>query len=121
MDEAEVIRILRAADARFAFIFGSRARGDARPDSDTDVAAYFGGSAPQSFEILTPPGVDLLVLDRAPLELAGRVASEGVLLFDDAPDERIDWLAFTRKVYADERYRFERSHREFAEAVKSRG
>lgn len=117
----ETVEILRAAGARFAYVFGSQARGDARPDSDTDVAAYFPDPAPQPFEVLVPAGVDLLVLNRAPLELAGRVSMEGVLLFDDFPDEQFEWLARTRKIYADERPRFERAHREFAEAVKSRG
>lgn len=121
MDTDAVIDTLRDAGARFAFLFGSRSRGDARADSDTDVAAYFGVEAPQAFEVLLPPDVDLLILDRAPLELAGRVAMEGVLLFDDAPRERVEWLAQTRKIYADERYRFERSHREFAKAVLARG
>lgn len=114
-------QVLREAGARFAFVFGSRARGDHRPGSDIDVAAYFGSAPPAAFEVLVPTGVDLLVLDSAPLELAGRVAVEGVLLFDDDPDARIEWLARTRKVYFDERYRLERSHREFAEAVAARG
>ncbi|MEZ5118263.1 MAG: hypothetical protein R2737_18565 [Candidatus Nanopelagicales bacterium] len=65
-----------------------------------------------------PPGVDLLVLNDAPLELAGRVAMEGVVVADDDPVARVRWLAHARKVYADERYRFERAHREFAEAVR---
>lgn len=116
-----MIETLRDAGARFAFVFGSRARGGARPDSDTDVAAFFGANAPQAFDILLPTGVDLLVLDRAPLELAGQVAMEGVLLFDDAAHERVEWLARTRKIYSDERPRLERAHREFAEMVKSRG
>lgn len=46
----------------------------ARAGSDIDVAASFGFPAPQAFEVLMPPRVDLLVLEHAPLELAGRVA-----------------------------------------------
>lgn len=121
MDEVATERTLRDAGARFALVFGSRARGTHRNDSDFDVAAYFGASPPQAFDILLPSGVDLLVLDTSPLELAGRVALEGQVLFEVDPQARIEWVARTRKVYADERYRFERSHREFAAAVRSRG
>jgi len=39
---------------------------------------------------------DLLILDRAPLWLAGRVALNGVLLFDDDPPAREAWQADTR-------------------------
>ena len=115
------IPALRSSGARFALVFGSRARGEASGRSDVDVAAYFGTGAPQAFDVLLPSGVDLLVLDRAPLEIAGRVAMEGVVLFDDDPEARVEWVARTRKIYSDERYRFERSHREFAEAVLNGG
>ena len=114
-----VVAALREAGARFALIHGSRARGDHRPDSDLDVAAYWGAGAPASFEVLLPSGVDLLVLDTAPLELAGRVALEGVLLFDDAPEARVRWVATTRKIYFDELPRIRRAHREFLEALRS--
>lgn len=117
----EVTAVLRAAGARFAFVFGSHARAKAHPLSDLDVAAYFGMDEPQAFDVLLPSGVDLLILDRAPLEIAGRVAMEGLTLFDDDPSARVEWLARTRKIYADERYRFERAHREFAESVGRRG
>lgn len=117
---AETAAQLRRAGASFAFVHGSRARGDARPTSDLDVAAWWPVSPPQSYDVLLPPGVDLLVLNGAPLELAGRVALEGVLLFDDAPELRVRWLATTRKIYADELPRLQRSHREFLETV-SRG
>jgi hypothetical protein len=60
--------------------------------------------------------VDLLVLDHAPLEIAGRVALHGELLFDDDPAARVRWVADTRKVWLDERPRVERAHREFLEA-----
>lgn len=76
---------LRDAGAMFAFVHGSRASGAARPDSDLDVAAWWTADPPQRFEVLLPAGVDLLVLNSAPLELAGRVAVDGELLFDDDP------------------------------------
>lgn len=109
----EIVAVLRKAGARFALIHGSTARGTAGPSSDVDVAAWWPGVAPQSFDVLLPPRVDLLVLNDAPLELAGRVFVEGLLLFDDDPVARVDWLAQTRKIYFDELPRIERSHREF--------
>jgi len=113
-----IIDVLRDAGAVFAFIHGSTARGSARADSDIDVAAWWASDAPSSFEVLLPPRVDLLVLNGAPLELAGRVAVEGVLLFEYDPIARVRWLAQTRKIYFDERPRIERSHREFAESLR---
>jgi uncharacterized protein len=124
MDEAtaaaateEAVAVLRKAGARFAYLFGSRAAGQQHAGSDIDVAAYFGGNPPNSFEILLPPGADLLVLDHAPLELAGRVAVGGKLLFEDDSAVRVRWEATTRKVYLDELPRITRAHREFAAAV----
>lgn len=113
------INILRAAGASFAFVFGSRARSDARPASDVDVAAWW-TSPPRAWDVLLPAGVDLVVLNGAGLELAGRIALEGELLFDDDPPARVRWQAETRKIWLDERPRFERAHRDFLEAV-SRG
>jgi predicted nucleotidyltransferase len=117
---AESAAVLRKAGARFAYLHGSRALGQYRPDSDVDIAAYFGGQPPNAFDILMPPGVDLLVLDHAPLELAGRVAARGRLLFDDDPVSRVRWEATTRKIYFDELPRITRAHREFAASVTGR-
>lgn len=110
--------MLRAAGARFALLHGSRATGTHRPDSDVDVAAWWGRNAPPSFEVLLPPGVDLVVLDTAPLEIAGRIALDGKLVFDDDPAARVRWTATTRKIYADELPRITRSHAEFMESVR---
>jgi uncharacterized protein len=118
---AEAVAVLRQAGARFAYLHGSRASGRHRPDSDIDIAAYFGGQPPSSFEVLVPPGVDLLVLDDAPLELAGRVAVSGRLLFEDDQIARVRWEAMTRKIYFDELPRITRAHQEFAAAVTARG
>ncbi|WP_343709888.1 nucleotidyltransferase domain-containing protein [Mycobacterium sp.] len=95
--------------------------GTARDDSDVDIAAYFGGQPSQAFEVLLPAGVDLMVLNRAPLELAGRVALHGKLLFEHDPGARVVWEATTRKIYFDELPRLTRAHREFADAVLRRG
>lgn len=115
---AQIIAALRGAGARFAFVHGSRARGTHRPDSDTDVAAWWGTGAPASFQVELPSDVDLMVLDTAPLELAGRISMEGALLFDDDPPARVRWVATTRKIYADEKPRFDRGHHEFLEMLR---
>lgn len=115
---AQAIDGLRHAGARFAYLHGSRASGMESHDSDVDIAAWFGQAAPQSYEVLVPAGVDLMVLDHAPLELAGRVAHRGRLLFSDDEVARIRWVARTRKIYFDELPRIHRAHREFSEAVR---
>jgi uncharacterized protein len=113
-----VVEALRDVGAVFAFVHGSRASGTARPDSDLDVAAWWPAQPPAAFEVPLPARVDLLVLNSAPLELAGRVATQGVLLFEDDPVARVRWVATTRKIYFDELPRIERSHREFAESLR---
>ncbi len=116
----DVIDALRARGALFAYVFGSVARGEATPKSDLDVAALFPDPAPESFEVEMPSRVDLLVLNSAPLELKGKIALDGKLLFEDDEVARVRWESTTRKIYLDERYRIERSHREFLETL-SRG
>jgi predicted nucleotidyltransferase len=118
---AESVAVLRQAGARFGYLYGSRATGKQRAGSDIDIAAYFGDQPPASFEVLLPPGVDLLVLDHAPLELAGRVAAGGRLLFEIDPVARVRWEATTRKIYFDELPRITRAHREFAASVIGQG
>ena len=116
-DRPVVVERLRAAGAAFAFVFGSRARGDARDDSDLDIAAWWPGDAPAQWRVALPAGVDLVVLNRAPLELAGRIALEGEILFDDDPPAQVYWTATTRKIWLDERPRFEAAHRLYLESA----
>lgn len=114
--EDEIVRALRAAGARFAYLHGSRAAGSARPDSDVDVAAWFANPEVASWDIEVPAGVDLVVLDSASLELAGRVALHGILLFEDDPAERVRWEATTRKIYLDEKPRIDQARRDWLAA-----
>ncbi len=121
-DEAAVATELRAAGAKFAFVFGSRATGDeALDDSDLDVAAWWGvDEPPASWKVALPSGVDLTVLDSSPLWLAGRVALNGRVLFDDDPPARLAWQADTRLVWLDELPQLRKRQQEWLE-VKARG
>ncbi len=116
-DPAHVAQALRQAGASFAFVFGSTARGTATGTSDLDIAAWWQSTAPLAWSTELPDEVDLVVLNTAPLELAGRIALEGRILFDDDPPARVRWVADTRKIWLDERPRFERAHRDFLEAA----
>jgi len=107
----------------YLLLFAESQQGDSQerpPNQIERPAGLFGGQPPNAFDILMPPGVDLLVLDHAPLELAGRVAARGRLLFDDDPVSRVRWEATTRKIYFDELPRITRAHREFAASVTGR-
>ncbi len=117
MDLPTIIDALKAAGASFAYLHGSRAAGTARAGSDVDVAAWFG--RPVDSWVVTaglPEAVDLLVLDTAPLELAGRVALRGQLLFETDPAGRVAWEATTRKIYLDEQPRWTEARRDFVRA-----
>ena len=80
-----------AADVVAAWLFGSFARGDARADSDVDVAVLFRR---------TPAAT----LDAPPLRLAdlrARVLRDGVLLVDRDPSLRIRFEVRTRNEWFD--------------------
>ncbi|MGB3283929.1 nucleotidyltransferase domain-containing protein [Mycolicibacter algericus] len=70
---AAAVTALQDHGAVFAYLHGRRAAGTATSKSDTDIAAYFDAEPPEAFAVLLPPGIDLVVLNGAPLELAGRV------------------------------------------------
>lgn len=117
--ETEVTAALRQAGARFAYLHGSRVEGTATSTSDWDVAAFFGQPV-DAWTVRLPEAADLLVLDGAPLELAGRVATRGRLLFDDDPPARVCWEATTRTIYFDELPRIQQARADFT-AARRRG
>jgi len=114
---ADAVAVLHEAGAAFAYLHGSRVTGGATPRSDIDVAAWWPHDPPLASDVQLPVGYDLMVLNTAPLELRGRVAATGRLLFEGDPVARVRWEATTRKVWFDERPRFQRSHREFLAAI----
>lgn len=95
---------------RFAYLFGSQARGDAGPGSDVDVAVHL-GAAPATLDLRldllrriarhTGVEADLVVLDDAPLRLVERVLREGRLLYSTDEPARVDYEATMRRVCTD--------------------
>jgi uncharacterized protein len=107
MDKSEPVR--RTGGIQAAYLFGSRQAGTARPTSDVDVAVLAGRHvglleeqrlAAELSSVLGAP-VDVVVLDRASLELRGRVVQEGQLIFSVDDPARVRFEVRTRSEYLD--------------------
>jgi uncharacterized protein len=95
-----------------AYLFGSHARGDALSGSDVDVAVLFEEDPPRTLDGLHLDladdlagavgwQVDLVVLNRAPVDLIHRILRDGLLLLDLDPAARIRFEVRSRSEYFD--------------------
>ena len=95
-----------------AYLFGSTARDKARAGSDLDVAVLFASDPPHTLAGLhldladdlsaaTGRPVDLVVLNRAPVDLVHRVLRDGLLLLDRDRSARIRFEIRARNEYFD--------------------
>ncbi len=118
MDRASIERRLREffdADAHgvdTAYLFGSVARNTAGPRSDVDVGVLLADEPPRTLaglrldleddlrERLRLP-VQLVVLNRASVDLVHRVLRDGRLLLDRDPSRRIAFEVRARREYFD--------------------
>jgi predicted nucleotidyltransferase len=113
-------RLERQADVAFALLFGSRAQGRPRPDSDWDVAVYFADRlSPQErfrrrreliTELCDLGKVDLVVLNEAPALLGHRALQGRRLMLRD----RVAYVRYFVRTLSrseDERYFRERDDR----------
>ncbi|MEA2604782.1 MAG: hypothetical protein QOF89_5774 [Acidobacteriota bacterium] len=98
--EARVIEALRGAlrgrkDVRVALLFGSRARGKARPGSDADVAVEGRDLNPLALaaDLSEAAGVEVDVVDlgRAGYPLLNAVLRDGILLHEGERGAAASW------------------------------
>lgn len=109
---------------RFVYLYGSLASGDARPDSDIDLAVSLcpGGDLLDDARLhdefaaaLGRDDVDLLIVDRAPLWLQFRVVA-GRVLFSRDERARIAFRERVEKAFLD----FRPYHDRYLAAVRER-
>jgi predicted nucleotidyltransferase len=95
----------------FAYLFGGLAQGGPKPLSDVDIAVYLDESADWPviklvlivavIETLGSDALDLIVLNQAPLSLAGRIQQSNRLLVDKEPFRRHSYESLIRRQFAD--------------------
>ena len=94
------------------YVYGSVARGEARSASDIDIAVLYAQEPPPTLdglglelgytlERLLGKPVDLVILNRAPLDLIHRVLRDGVLVCESDPSARIRFEVQARSAYFD--------------------
>lgn len=95
----------------FAYLFGSLAAGGVKPLSDVDIAVYM--AEPYDFveaklalldilmDSLGTEEIDLLILNTAPLSLAGRIMGAKQVIVDKQPFARHEFESLTLRKYWD--------------------
>lgn len=88
----------RRDDVAFAYLFGGLARGVRRPLSDVDIAIYLSDIETMAETKLDLVGLladtlgsdefDLVILNRAPISLVGRILRNRKVLVDKMPQRR---------------------------------
>jgi predicted nucleotidyltransferase len=113
-----IVQQLRAAfdpadaDLVCVYLYGSLARGQGHQESDVDIAVLYATDPPLTLDGLGVElgtalerhlgrPVDLVVLNRAPVDLIHRVLRDGILLYERDPAARIRFEVQARNAYFD--------------------
>ena len=117
-DAEELLRQLREffadhhAGLVCVYLYGSVARGEARQQSDVDLAVLYAEDPPPTFDGLglslgstlerrLGRPVDLVVLNQACVDLVHRILRDGKLVYDSDPSARIRFEVHARNAYFD--------------------
>jgi predicted nucleotidyltransferase len=96
--------------AELVYLFGSRALHGAGPISDFDIAVYFSDTPEQRIKyklehqlatVLDTSRLDIVVLNRAPVELRYSVILEGLIVHAVSASARVDFESLTLDLYGD--------------------
>jgi len=106
-------------EVEFAYLFGSAAKGQIKPLSDIDIAVFLEPAADQfnsklrvlaaASKHLATDRLDIVVLNTAPLSLAGRIVAGRRVILERKPFARQSYEALVIRQFADFRL-FERRH-----------
>jgi predicted nucleotidyltransferase len=112
--QSQLEEAFTAQAVKLAYLFGSQATGRARPDSDVDIAVWWGDEVPRSdyfrrrlelmgamTAIFQTDAVDVVVLNEAPPLLAMEVLRTGRLLFSADDRWRVEFQVRTVRAYRD--------------------
>lgn len=113
--EAALDVLSECVEVSAAYAFGSRVTGSFRPSSDLDIAFVLSDvgestddpllperlAARMATRLATPIEIDGHLAARLPLNVRGRVVTEGILLYDSNPVRRVEFETHTRRLYFD--------------------
>jgi predicted nucleotidyltransferase len=96
----------------FAYLFGSRATGRARPDSDVDVAVYLDPPPPDPLaaalalaarleEASGVGDIEVVVMNDAPLPVLGRILRERIVPYSRDEPTRVAFESLTFREFCD--------------------
>ena len=125
MEEIEALRnYLENEDVvSLAYLFGSRAEGEAGPRSDYDIGVLVQSPSPRlryrlSYEIgrvLNADRIDLVLLNKAPVELAYSIITQGRRVYQQSLAARVEFEARVLSLYGDYLPVLRRQRREIVE------
>jgi predicted nucleotidyltransferase len=123
---ARMVAVLRRYQPVVIYLFGSRAAGTARPESDVDLAFLLSVGTPpltgperielvEELEEVSGRQVDLVLLNRSPLPLQFDVVRTGKVLWESDVEARTDWEDLIVRDYLDLEPWYRRSYEEILE------
>jgi predicted nucleotidyltransferase len=101
---------IKESSVELAYLFGSHASGTEGPISDYDIAVLFTkmvppektyGLAHKLATLFMTERMDMVVLNRAPIELRYSVIATGIVIYEVNPTVRVEFEASTLSRYGD--------------------